>query len=51
MHWVLVNKVTVNFGADINNELFCRKQDFSVRLPLIMCSSSAILTPEAHTVM
>ena len=26
-----VNKVTVNFGADINNELSCRKQDISVR--------------------
>ena len=26
-----VNKVTVDFGADINNELSCRKQDISVR--------------------
>ena len=26
-----VNKVTVVFGADINNELSCRKQDVSVR--------------------
>ena len=35
--WVLacigsgVNKVTVDFGADINNELSCRKQDISLR--------------------
>ena len=35
--WVLdgigsgVNKVTVDFGADINNELSCKKQDTSVR--------------------
>ena len=35
--WVLacirsgVNKVTVDFGADINNELSCRKQDISVK--------------------
>ena len=35
--WVLVyigsgvNRVTVDFGADINNELSRRKQDISVR--------------------
>ena len=35
--WVLtgfgsgVNRVTVDFGADINNELFRRKRDISVR--------------------
>ena len=34
--WVLacigsgVNRVTVDLGADINNELACRKQDISV---------------------
>ena len=35
--WVLVcvgsgvNKVTADFGADINNELTCKKLDISVR--------------------
>ena len=35
--WVLacigsgVNRVTVDFGVDINSELSCRKQDISVR--------------------
>ena len=46
-----VNRVTVDFGANINNELSRMKQDISVRLLLILCSSSGILTPEAHTVM
>ena len=55
--WVLacigsgVNRVTVDFGADINNELSCRKQDIFARYPLILCSSSGILTLESHTVM
>ena len=50
IEWVLacigsgVNRVTVLFGADTNNELSCRKQDNSVRLRLILCSSSGILT-------
>ena len=46
--WVLaffgsgVNRVTVDFGADINNELSCRTQAISVMEPVIMCSSSGI---------
>ena len=39
LHWVCGEQgtLTVEFGADINNELSRRKQD--------------MLTPEAHTVM
>ena len=46
-----MNRVTVDFGADINNELSRRKRDISVRKAFILCSSSDNLTPEAHTVM
>ena len=52
--WVLscigsgVNKVTVDFSSDINNELYCRNHDIFVRQPLIACSSSGFMTPEEH---
>ena len=46
-----MNRVTVDFGADINNELSRRKRDISVRESLILCSSSGKLTPEDNTVM
>ena len=46
-----VNRGTVDFGADINNELFCKKRDISVMYLLTLCSSFRILTPNAHTVM
>ena len=55
--WVLacvgsgVNKVTDDFGADINNELTNKIQDISVKYVLTLCSSSGILTHDAKTVM
>ena len=54
--WVLacagsgVNKVTDDCGADINSKLTLKKRDKSVKY-LTLCSSSEILTPDAHTVM
>ena len=55
--WVLacagsdVNKVTDDFGADINSEFSRRNWDISVKKVLTLCSSSEISTPEAHTVI
>ena len=46
-----VNKVTDDFGVDINSEFSPKNRDFSVKLVLTFCSSSGIFTPEARTVM
>ena len=27
LHWFWMNRATVDFGADINNELSCKKRD------------------------
>ena len=44
------NKVTYDVRADINNELTSMKQ-ISVGQMLTVCSSSKIVSPDAHTVM
>ena len=55
--WVLacagsrVNKITYDFGADINSELTRKKQDISVKCVLTLCYSSGILAPDAQTVI
>ena len=46
-----VNKVTYDFGADINSELARKNRDISVKLVLTFCSSSEIFNPGSHTVM
>ena len=46
-----VNKVTDDFGADINSELTRKKPDISGKYVLILCSSSRMLTPDAQMVM
>ena len=42
-----VNKVTGDFGADINSELTRKKRNNSVKLVLTLYSSSGIVTPDA----
>ena len=46
-----MNKVTDDFGVDINSELTRKKRDICVKYVLTLCSSSGILTPDAQTLM
>ena len=46
-----VNKVTDDFGADINSELTSKNRDISVKYVLTLCPSSGIFTPDAQTIM
>ena len=44
-----VNKVTDDFGADINSEYAHKNRDISVKWVLTFPYSSEMFTPEAHS--